>query len=627
MPNNEVYYLTEQEVADKLKKSIETIRKWRQEERGPKYYRVERGILYDAHAVQDYISGNQVLGEIKRNPEQYMADVRVGKELDNFLDDNASYEYSRHQLPNIIKYLDTDKSSSVCILQGLRRTGKSVLMLQAIQHLAISGNFDKTVYIRCYRSDSMAKLSETLNFLQKNNYKYIFLDEATLIPRITDRAASLPDIHARGGMRIVVAGTDSLLLSFVKQYEWFGRSITYKTTNVRFFEHVSITGNNEIESYLEHGGIFKDGEGDAIPDDYGNFDSPKNADEYCRSAIAMNIQHALEWETQEERFGPLVTLYNEGVLASAIMTVVSDINNRFIADILFNQYDNILASLFVRGASHAAKSVEKQEKLKNFLERKNLYQDFFDDMGVESPMKTGEKIKITQTHVNKIIKYLGEISLFSKYNEIRCDSDGLINNEPIERQYMVLPGMRYQQAKSFLKTIMRHPDFIKLNLPMQEQNEFFKIAMSLVRGRLLEDCIMFEVMESIRKIDPYGEKFETFKYGWSCSDNTRGEFDLVIRNIEENCCAIYEIKSTAKYRSEYGKHLVNMEQVKRFEKHCGKVVDRCVLFQGAGHPHGENTGRLRSKNISEFLLELENAFPAPGLKKTDDEDEVTSPSQ
>jgi len=68
------------------------------------------------------------------------------------------------------KYLNSSSFGRVCFLYGLRRTGKTTLMLQAISELS---DMDKAVYIKARVSDTMADFNQDLKLLFDEGIKYV----------------------------------------------------------------------------------------------------------------------------------------------------------------------------------------------------------------------------------------------------------------------------------------------------------------------------------------------------------------------------------------------------------------------------------------------------------------------
>lgn len=117
-------------------------------------------------------------------------------------------------------YIFKDIDDKVFILYGLRRTGKTTLIRQIILELSES-DFNKAAFIQVTSKDSLSDIDEDLRLLEKNGYKYVFLDEMTLMEDFIEGSALFSDIYASSGMKIVLSGTDSLGFAFSKEEQLY----------------------------------------------------------------------------------------------------------------------------------------------------------------------------------------------------------------------------------------------------------------------------------------------------------------------------------------------------------------------------------------------------------------------
>ena len=77
-------------------------------------------------------------------------------------------------------YVYGNSIDKVFILYGLRRTGKTTLIKQLIYDMDES-IFSKTAFMKMDSSINLAKINIDLKNLSKRGYKYIFIDEVTLM--------------------------------------------------------------------------------------------------------------------------------------------------------------------------------------------------------------------------------------------------------------------------------------------------------------------------------------------------------------------------------------------------------------------------------------------------------------
>ena len=73
----------------------------------------------------------------------------------------------------------TDRTR-VCAVYGLRRTGKTTMLFQAIAEMSPE-DFEKTVYIKMQTDNRMEHINRDLKKLRQSGIEYVFIDEVTLM--------------------------------------------------------------------------------------------------------------------------------------------------------------------------------------------------------------------------------------------------------------------------------------------------------------------------------------------------------------------------------------------------------------------------------------------------------------
>ena len=212
---------------------------------------------------------DQLLAELKELKEQaqqsssagivyaYRTNVIIGNSLRALAQPVKKFR-KRDQFKRLHRYMAGEYAGKVCLLYGLRRTGKTTLLLQAINELN-EDQLAKAVYIKATVHDTMADLNQDLKLLHEAGYQYIFIDEVTLIEDFIDSAAVLSDIYAAMGIKIVLSGTDSLGFWFTLRGELYDRAITIHTTFIPFREFSRLLRVNDIDEYIRYGGTLKAG--------------------------------------------------------------------------------------------------------------------------------------------------------------------------------------------------------------------------------------------------------------------------------------------------------------------------------------------------------------------------------
>ena len=185
----------------------------------------------------------------------YYTSVIFGESLRSSATSVTKYN-KRDLFQTLWKFIKGNYSGKVCLLYGLRRTGKTTLLMQAINELS-DEEFEKAVYIKANPSVTMADMDKDMKALYDAGFKYVFLDEVTLIKDFIDSAALFSDIYAAMGMKIVLSGTDSLGFWFTLGAELYDRAITLHTTFIPFREFSRLLNINDIDEYIRYGGTLR----------------------------------------------------------------------------------------------------------------------------------------------------------------------------------------------------------------------------------------------------------------------------------------------------------------------------------------------------------------------------------
>ncbi len=116
----------------------------------------------------------------------FETNVKTGKELAQMVAGVKLLE-KRDIYQWIPKYLQSDVKTRVCVIYGLRRTGKTTMLFQAIADMS-QEDFAKTAYIKLRTKDIMNNVTRDLDKLWNLGYRYVFIDEVTLMEDFIDTA-------------------------------------------------------------------------------------------------------------------------------------------------------------------------------------------------------------------------------------------------------------------------------------------------------------------------------------------------------------------------------------------------------------------------------------------------------
>ena len=491
-----------------------------------------------------------------QTPEFY-TNVVTGTGLRALANSVAKYG-KRNCFSTLQKFVAGSYDGKICILYGLRRTGKTTLLFQMLSELPI----EKTAYIKVQTTDDMSRLTKDLKALFELGYRYVFIDEITLLSDFIDTAAVLSDVFSMMGMKIVVSGTDSLGFAMANRDELYDRSVTIHTSFIPFREYARLLNIRSVDSYIEYGGTLKM-ENMSFDDPDASFDEVAFRDDestrkYIDTAISRNIQHTLKNDHYGEYFNQLRELYEKGELTNVINRIVQHMNHRFVLRVVEDEFKShdfgsakelLLHDLPAERATVLYDVNEKQilERLKAIIEVKE---------------KSETTVPITQEHIDKVKKYLLMLDLIVNCPE-RYES-----GKQAEHIVFSQPGMRYAIAKALVYSLMQDAYFASIS----EADKAYITGKILddVKGRMLEDIVLLEV----RKTAP--STMEAFKFKFDAG----GEFDMVIYDKAGQNCRIYEIKHSTEVNEKQTIHLRDAEKCQIVENRFGPISGKFVLYRG-----------------------------------------------
>ena len=500
---------------------------------------------------------------------EVFAATRTGEELKRYIAPVESFQ-KRELIHSLREYIFGGVSDRVFILYGLRRTGKTTMIRQIISEMS-EELFSQTAFIQINASNTMAQIHRELRNLEAHGYRYVFLDEVTLMDDFIEGAALFSDVYAASGMKIVLSGTDSLGFVFSEDEQLYDRCIMLHTTFIPYREFEEVLGIKGIDEYIRYGGTMSMGgvKYNATP----TFASKKSTDEYVDSAIAKNIQHSLKNYRYEAHFGSLIELYNRNELTSAINRIIEDINHRFTIEVLTRQFrstDLRISENNLRSTNDILDRIDKEkvtQRLREILEIKN---------------KEEQTVEITEEHRAQIKDYLDLLDLTLDINIVHMSN----LNRKETRTVITQPGMRYSQAVALINQIMLDETFQTLSLT--ERNMVTERILNEIKGRMMEDIVLLET----KKARP---KCQVFKLQFAV-----GEFDMVVFDPDHACCEIYEVKHSKEIDGNQIRHLIDPAKCKDTAFRYGSIQGKYVLYRGADTVVDE----IRYLNVEEYLKAL-----------------------
>jgi len=546
------------------------------------------------HAIQEELVKTEAASkaEAAEWDVDFESDVKYGSELFAFAHTAEKWE-CRDALKNVMWYLRGDSVDRVMILYGLRRSGKTTMLKQAICQLS-QEEFEKSAYIKVSSTQEIAELGRDLEKLQRRGVRYVFIDEVTLLSDFVMGSALLSDIYAGMGMKVVLSGTDSLGFWLSLKDELYDRAFMVHTTFIPFREHSRLLKVDDVDEYIRYGGTLRMGTRDldnpaAFAAD-ASFRDDETTRVYVDTAIASNIQHSLKFADDGRYFGGLYKLYEAGELTNAINRLIEDMNHKFLVEVVTRNFvSNDLGSvtqLEKKGRHRALRS-----EILKAVDKASITNRLMDTLDIVN--KERQKVEVTPAHLAEIRYYLKVLDLLTE-----CEIRSSVPTIPTEiRVLFTQPGMRFAQAQALIHSLNKDGLFLS-----QSDTERFRICRRIeqdVMGRMLEDIVLCETIRAIPyKRDKYGQ-LQVFKLTFE-----RGEFDMVIFDPENLSCRLFEVKHTSERDDGQIRHLTDPEKLAWAERNYGKILSRTVLYRG--DPYDHPTG-VAYRNVGDYLKNLQGS--------------------
>ena len=493
----------------------------------------------------------------------------------------------------LVRYLRDDKNwTRVCAVYGLRRTGKTTLLYQAIADMNEEER-EKAAYVKMRNSDIMNNLVHDLDTLYHAGYKYIFIDEVTLMEDFIDSAALLSDLYVPMGMRIVLSGTDSLGFWFARDNELYDRVRTIHTTFIPFREYSRLLGIGSIDEYIRYGGMLQPGElafedEDAAADD-SSFRDDESTRRYIDTAIAKNIQHSLACFRYGHYFGHLRSLYEADELTNAINRIIEDMNHSFVQKVITRDFVSHDLGISERNLRNE-RDVTKRTDALGRIDKQAVTEKLMQLLNIRN--RERQTLTVTDSQAIQIRQYLKSLDLI-----VECPIEYAPGAEKEQRVLFIQPGMRYCQAQVLVYSLMQDETFSQLS--SNERDYIAERILGEVRGRMMEDIVLLEALKALPK------QYQVFKLQF-----VSGEYDMVIYDKDTNSCAAYEIKHSSQYVREQARHLMDEEKLALTSPRYGTLAGRYVLYLGEDM---DTEDGIAYRNAEQFLKTLPEITLASGL--------------
>ena len=503
----------------------------------------------------------------------FTTNVRTGETLRSFAKSVRGYR-RRECFQQLCDYVYGDPQDKVFILYGLRRTGKTTMIRQIFAEMRDT-ELVKAAFIQITAKDTLADVNRDLKILEAHGFRYVFLDEVTLMEDFIEGAALFSDVFAACGMKIILSGTDSLGFLFTEDEQLYDRCVLLHTTFIPYREFETVLGIHGIDEYIRYGGTMS--LGGIHYNENSTFASKEKTDEYVDTAIARNIQHSLRCYQYEGHFRHLRDLYDKNELTSAINRVVEDINHRFTLEVLTQDWKSHDLGI---SASNLRRDRENPTDILDHIDLMAVTNSLRKLLEIRN--KAEQTIELDDIHVAEIKEYLDLLDLTREIDVLHLPDVSTKSSRTVIAQ----PGLRYAQADELIRSLLLDETFSALSLA--ERTVVQERILTEIKGRMLEDIVLLETKLTNLKKQVFVLQFPI------------GEFDMVVFDPEAGSCQIFEIKHSEEAVSQQYRHLVNEEKCAQTEHRYGSITGKFVLYRGKSRV----VDGIPYQNVEEYLRNL-----------------------
>lgn len=485
----------------------------------------------------------------KNRVTQIVTDEYTSNKLKKYVESSGVTRLNQRDfVTGILEYCNSNENR-VLIISGLRGTGKTTGILQAINEI---DDYTKTVFINIDQTAEMNCLDlRNLIITKYKDKKYIFIDEITRVKDIINNSAFLADNLCMSGKKVIISGTDSLALTTIDTASLYHRAITLHITFIKYAE-AERTANQSLKEYIEMGGLYR---ADSIKDIEG-------LRRYIDTAVVDNIINTLNKNT-----GVTHLLGVQGLGKRKIRTLVF----RILYAIIYKSIQRIKPTKVDRILNlydYTSSVIYDKTSLTSLVCRQ---------MQVDEVMNTNEK------EVNIVLNALKEIGI--------VDSLQNINNVSDVAYYITNPSISNQLIKAIVNVV----DATGLN-------KVNNATIKGLNGLVFESIIVKHTIEAAKKLG-----LQVYFY----HDTNNREIDLLIEKEYNNGLdeeyMYYEIKMT----NDQDRAVASARWIndKTIENNIGGTVkQKAIIYSGTSgifNKFNDKSTYVKG-NMTQQQLELQN---------------------
>ena len=476
----------------------------------------------------------------------------------------------------IERYLSGPCNGTVCAVAGLKQTGKTTLMKQAMADMARNG-IRSAYVIPPGRLNGFEDLIKDLKTLREMGVKTVFVDEITWLNDTLDNVIALSKSFAPD-MKIVFSGTDSLEMNIISQGEIYRELEMIDTTVVSFQEFVKLTEYETMDDYIRYGGTLMDKKARSA------FSDPVTALRYMDSAIIDNVIHFL-------RKDEMISKQDEAEVKNALYRVIDDELHRF-SHIDTETFEQRFKREPGRGDVSSGFMVAKR--------------DDFDIAEVNAVLDAAfgyqkhNEAYLNSKWLGKAEEYLVEAGILQREIGTRVEANNTFtewgkSGDSTLPHYIVMPGLRYQLTVQKVKTVLQTDQY--KNLPDNTKEAMLKFIEAHMLGQQMEEIAAVHIYNHY--CDEYNG-VSVRKLYTGAAHNAEADIAVIYNSEtdEKPTVDLFEVKHNYAMNSKMANHILSSSFLALLGNHYN-VRNKVILYNG-DNVNAVNGAKYR--NINDFLM-------------------------
>lgn len=373
---------------------------------------------------------NKQVGISKVDKRVKGVNVYTGSSLGAYIRSSIDKSWKcRDIVDSIVNYFDNPYKGMMFGLTGLRGTGKTVSLLQALVKM---NKLSESMYVTL-STDSDIDCAGLCSYLEPQlaGIKYLVIDEATRIKNLIKNGDTLFEELKRFGIAVVLSGTDTLALAISSGDGLFHRIVEHNITFISLaeYERILCTESDKtrvVVSYIKSGGLM-------APDNVKDFDTFKV---YVNTAIVDNILNTVSKNKGVSEF-ELVSKMSDTKLRSIVFGILYSIGYKaWRIDKALRSVDEMESEI----GEGSARFKNNFSRVINALSLSSLINKAEIVKMVRRTLGVSEVVTVAQSELNEVLDYLEKLGIIVGLENIAPSSH--------EVQYFVVNPSVYNQVYS-----------------------------------------------------------------------------------------------------------------------------------------------------------------------------------